>query len=127
MVPARRWNWNQGETALQSGQAATSRAGASTVGSGDGPPGGSQPWIRRAIVLNPSLRVFVAAGEYDSLNSCADNEYLIAHIEPQFGRNITSGCYGGGHMMYDTKDARFKLKRDVASFVKNASSAKPTR
>jgi hypothetical protein len=78
-------------------------------------------------VLNPSLRVFVAAGEYDSLNSCADNEYLIAHIEPQFGRNITSGCYGGGHMMYDTKDARFKLKRDVASFVKNASGAKPTR
>jgi carboxypeptidase C (cathepsin A) len=114
--PGSRWDWNQGDVAL-TGQAATARASA-TVGSGDGPPGGSQPWIRRAIGLDPSLRVFVAAGEYDSLNSCADNEYLIAHIEPQFGRNITSGCYASGHMMYDSKDARFKLKRDIEAFVK---------
>jgi carboxypeptidase C (cathepsin A) len=113
--PGSRWDWNQGDVAL-AGQTAAARASA-TVGSGDGPPGGSQPWIRRAIMLDPSLRVFVAAGEYDSLNSCADNEYLIAHIEPQFGRNITTGCYGGGHMMYDTKDARFKLKRDIEAFV----------
>jgi carboxypeptidase C (cathepsin A) len=115
--PGARWNWNQGEATLATGDAATTRAAQATAGSGDGPPGGSQPWIRRAMMLNPSLRVFVAAGEYDSLNSCADNEYLIAHIEPQFGRNITSGCYAGGHMMYDTKPARLRLKRDIAAFV----------
>jgi carboxypeptidase C (cathepsin A) len=118
--PGSRWNWNQGEVALATGDAAAARAAQATAGSGDGPPGGSQPWIRRAMILDPSLKVFVAAGEYDSLNSCAGNEYLVAHIEPQFGRNITSGCYGGGHMMYDTKTARLQLKREIAAFVKSA-------
>ena len=76
------------------------------------------------MILDPTLKVFVAAGEYDSLNSCADNEWLIAHLEPQFARNITPGCYPGGHMMYDTKDARMKLEHDVEAWVNRVSSGK---
>ena len=74
------------------------------------------------MTIDPSLKVFLAAGLYDSLNSCADNTCLVAHIQPpEFGRNITTGCYPGGHMMYDTKEARYSLKRDVAAFIRNAS------
>src|SRR5262249_1331596 len=58
-----RWTWNQADNSRPS------------VGSGDGPPGGSQPWTRRALALDPRLKVFVAAGKYDSMNSCADNEW----------------------------------------------------
>jgi hypothetical protein len=66
--------------------------------------------------------VFLVAGQYDSLNSCADNRYLVAHIQPpEFGRNITLGCYPAGHMMYDTKEARYNLKRDAAAFIRSAA------
>jgi carboxypeptidase C (cathepsin A) len=104
-----RWAWNQGDT------------GRPSVGSGDGPPGGSQPWTRRALALDPGLKVFVAAGKYDSLNSCADNEWSVAHLEPAVAGNFRLGCYAGGHTMYDTKAARFSLRDDVAAFVTSAS------
>lgn len=110
-----RWAWDQ---LTQPGAGQLART---AVGSGDGPPP-AQPWLRRAMTLNPSIKVFLAAGLYDSLNSCADNAYLAAHVQPAgFGRNITSGCYGAGHMMYNTKAARYELKRDAAAFVQNAT------
>ena len=109
-----RWAWDQ----IEKG---TDAKAVANVGSGDGPPP-AQPWLRRAMVLNPALKVFLVAGQYDSLNSCADNRYLVAHIQPaEFGRNITQGCYPGGHMMYDTKEARYALKRDAAAFIRNAA------
>ena len=117
------WVWNQGTTTMSSAEASATRAGAASVGSGDGPPGGSQPWLRRAMDLDPKITVFVAAGLYDSLNSCADNDYLVSVLEPQFARNFTIGCYGGGHMMYDTKPARFALHRDVAAYVRKTVEA----
>ncbi|MFB3828118.1 MAG: peptidase S10 [Bryobacteraceae bacterium] len=115
-----RWVWDQLDVPLNTTDARAGALAKTSVGSGDGPPP-AQPWLRRAMAINPSIRVFLAAGLYDSLNSCADNRYLAAHVEPpQFGRNITTGCYGGGHMMYDTKAARYQLKRDVAAFVASA-------
>ena len=118
-----------GEASVTTGQASADRARgpvSSTVGSGDGPPGGSQPWLRRAMTHNPSLRVLIAAGQYDSLNSCADNEYVVAHVEPQFRRNMTA-CYAGGHMMYDARAARTALARDVAAFIANANTTAARR
>jgi carboxypeptidase C (cathepsin A) len=112
-----RWTWDQ----LNPADMAAGRLANTAVGSGDGPPP-AQPWLRRAMEIDPSLKAFMAAGLYDSLNSCADNRYLVAHIKPeQFGRNITLGCYAGGHMMYDTKEARYNLKRDIAAFERDAS------
>jgi hypothetical protein len=78
------------------------------------------------MTVNPDLKAFVAAGLYDSLNSCADNNYIIAHIDPGFSRNFTSGCYAGGHMMYDVVAARRELGHDVAAFIR-ASTDKSRR
>ena len=103
-----RWDWNQ----------APLGAPVASAGSGDGPPGGSQPWLRRAMTMDSTLRAFVAAGLYDSLNGCADNAFIIAHIEAPFRASISPGCYGGGHMMYDVAAARRELKRDVAAFIR---------
>jgi carboxypeptidase C (cathepsin A) len=88
----------------------------------DAPPGGSQPWLGRALAINPRLKTFVAAGLYDSLNSCAANAYLVTQLEPQAARNFTTVCYDGGHMMYDGREARLKLKQDVAAFIDSAST-----
>jgi carboxypeptidase C (cathepsin A) len=118
--PGARWVWNQAETALAGGSDAAGRANRATVGSGDGPPGGSQPWMRRAMTLDPWLKLFVAAGKYDSLNSCADLDWSVSHLDPALAKHISLGCYAGGHMMYDTKAARVALRDDIAAFVKSA-------
>ena len=46
---------------------------------GEGPPG-SQPWALNTIKRDPHLQVMVAAGLYDSLNSCAGNNHLLPRI-----------------------------------------------
>ena len=103
--PGYLWDWNQGDTTHMA------------VGSGDGPPGGSQPWMLRAMAHDPGLRLYIAAGKYDSLNSCADNAWGVAHIDPRIARNVSLGCYAAGHMMYDTRGPRLKLRDDIATFV----------
>src|SRR5262245_38713897 len=107
-----RWNYNQGPPPP-----------AGTPPSTDAPPGGSQPWLVRAIKLNPSLRAFVAAGLYDSLNSCPLNDYVIDQLEPAVKRNITARCYEGGHMMYESRGARQQLKQDVSKFLQETVAA----
>ncbi len=101
-----RWNYNQG-TSPPTKPVTT-----------DAPPGGSQPWLLRALKINPSLKVFVATGLYDSLNSCAGNAYLVSELEQEIRENFTLVCYKGGHAMYHDGDVRLQVKRDIASFIK---------
>ncbi len=106
-----RWNYNQGPPPPPGAPPNT-----------DAPPGGSQPWLRRAMAIDPSLKAFVAAGLYDSLNSCAGNAYLVNQLEPELNRNITARCYKGGHAMYESQDPRRQLKQDVGKFIQGAIS-----
>jgi carboxypeptidase C (cathepsin A) len=108
-----RWNYDQGPPTAPG-----------TPPNSDAPPGGSQPWLSRAIVIDPSLKAFVAAGMYDSLNSCAGNSYLISQLKSEVKRNITAKCYEGGHMMYESRDARQRLKQDVTRFVQETISGR---
>lgn len=84
---------------------------------GGGPPG-SLPWLQNAMRANGQLRVFVAAGRYDSLNSCAGNPLMVATLEPEVAARFTMRCYEGGHMMYRVEAERLRLSRDVAEFVR---------
>jgi hypothetical protein len=118
--PGDRWAWDQGSVLPGTPGPSAAPAPPGVSGSGDGPPGGSQPWLRRAMEHDPALRAFVAAGLYDSLNSCADNAYLVANVAP-WGSRITAKCYDGGHMMYDIKTVRRQLQRDVAAFIRSTS------
>jgi carboxypeptidase C (cathepsin A) len=83
---------------------------------GGGPPG-SLPWLQAAMRQDRQLRVFVAAGRYDSLNSCAGNAAIVAGLEPDLSQRFRTGCYIGGHMMYRDAAARLQLARDVRGFV----------
>jgi carboxypeptidase C (cathepsin A) len=109
-----RWNYNQGPPPPPGAPPNT-----------DAPPGGSQPWLRRAMAIDPSLKAFVAAGLYDSLNSCAGNAYLVSQLEPELKRNITARCYDGGHAMYESPGARRQLKQDISKFIQGAISNRP--
>ena len=116
-----RWNYNQGPQPAP-GAPAPPPAPRQNL---DAPPGGAQPWLRRAMVINPALTAFVAAGLYDSLNSCAVNDVLVPALEPQFRRQTTARCYDGGHMMYDEPAVRVQVTRDVATFYQDTLRREP--
>ena len=111
---AARWNYNQGEPGAR-------------IINPDGPPGGAQPWLRRAMVLNPSLKAFAAAGLYDSLNSCAANAALVSQLEPPLAAAIVARCYDGGHMMYEEPAIRRQVTRDIAAFYRTTLAGRPQR
>ena len=87
---------------------------------GEGPPSPSQPWTRRVMRKLPHLRTFVAAGLYDSLNSCAANEATVASLSEDIADRIALHCYAGGHMMYDTPAIRRQFDEDVITFLRNS-------
>ena len=109
-----RWNYNQGPQ-----PAPGAPAPPPPRQNLDAPPGGAQPWLRRAMVINPALSAFVAAGLYDSLNSCAVNDVLVAALEPPLRQQTAAMCYDGGHMMYDEPAVRVQVTRDVARYFQN--------
>lgn len=83
---------------------------------GGGPPG-SQPWLQRAMRADTDMRVFVAAGRFDSLNMCDGNPDMVARLEPELAQRFTLRCYEGGHMMYRDAAERRRLADDVRRFV----------
>ena len=86
---------------------------------GGGPPL-SQPWLQNAMRIDPKLRVFVAAGRYDSYNMCEGNIRMSAKLEPALASRFTDHCYEGGHMMYRVQSTRLELAQDIASFIAGA-------
>jgi carboxypeptidase C (cathepsin A) len=103
-----RWNYNSGKITPE----VMARAQA-----GEGPPG-SEPWAARAMAIDPKLRVFVAAGLYDSLNSCAGNRELATRIDAAIAPRFQFHCYSGGHMMYRDALARAQLSKDLQGFMR---------
>jgi carboxypeptidase C (cathepsin A) len=131
-----RWEWNQAKVAppnpaahviygLGIDPSAALHRDAIVVGSGNGPPALAEPWLRRAMMLDPDMRVFITTGLYDSLNSCLYIMHLIGDIEPRFGHNMKGNCYNAGHVIYATKDARLALKGDFAAFIHDSVTARP--
>lgn len=87
---------------------------------GGGPPL-SQPWLQNAMRADPALKVFVAAGRYDSLNMCEGNVRMSAKLEPALAARFTHRCYEGGHMMYRDQPTRLQMARDIADFIRAAA------
>jgi carboxypeptidase C (cathepsin A) len=102
--PNAEWKWDQGDP------------GAPLEPVDDGPPGGAQAWVQRTFAADSATRTFVAAGMYDSLNSCPLIAYQISRLEPALRARITFGCYAAGHMMYEDRASRVTLRRDLARF-----------
>lgn len=106
----KRWQYDSGEITPEVMAAAMA---------GEGPPG-AQPWTLRTIAINPKLRVLVAAGLYDSLNSCAANRDVMTRIDPAVAGRFSLRCYSGGHMMYRDDAAHMQLGADIAAFINDA-------
>lgn len=75
--------------------------------------------LRKAIAINPHLKVFVANGYYDLATPYFATEYTFNHLglDPSLQANISLGYYEAGHMMYVHDPSLAKLKQDLATFI----------
>ncbi|WP_103095245.1 S10 family serine carboxypeptidase-like protein [Novosphingobium guangzhouense] len=88
---------------------------------GEGPPSPSQLWTLRAMEKAPALRTWVAAGRYDSLNSCAGNAATVSALPPAIAARFVLRCYEGGHMMYEDDRSSRTFGRDLSTFLQQGA------
>ena len=113
--------WNYATEPMTPEQVAAAVAEAARVGGGPPRLGAPLPAVEELAALNPKVKVLVAAGRYDSLNSCAANAELGRRLPAPLAQTMTFRCYAGGHMMYRYDEAaRLALGQDVAELVRDA-------
>ena len=78
--------------------------------------------LRKAMTMNPALKVFVASGYYDLATPYLATEYTFTHLglDKSLQDNITMAYYKAGHMMYIDMDELAKMKADLDAFLANA-------
>lgn len=81
--------------------------------------------LRKAISLNPYLKVFVANGYYDLATPYYATRYTINHLglDPSLSANISLGFYEAGHMMYIHLPSLARLRADLSDFMASALPA----
>lgn len=79
--------------------------------------------LRNALAKNPYLKIFVACGYYDMATPFSAAEYTIHHIslDPGILRNITTGYYEAGHMMYIDDKSHVRLRADISKFIQDSA------
>lgn len=78
--------------------------------------------LREAFAKNNYMKLFVASGWFDLATPYYATEYTLAHLglQPEVAKNITTGYYDAGHMMYIRNESLAHLKQDVSKFLGNA-------
>lgn len=78
--------------------------------------------LRNALAKNPYLKIFVAMGYYDMATPYFAAQHTISHIslDPLLLKNISTGYYEAGHMMYIDEKQLGRLKADVDKFIQEA-------
>lgn len=79
--------------------------------------------MRAAIVKNNHLKVYVLEGYYDLATPYFNADYTFTHLNlpAEFQKNIETGTYESGHMVYLEESARHKLKADMARFIEETT------
>ncbi len=75
--------------------------------------------LRKAIHINPNLKVYVANGFYDLATPYMATRYTFGHmaLDPAYQGNITMGYFDAGHMMYLHLPSLMRLKRELDAFI----------
>jgi len=75
--------------------------------------------LRKAMSMNPHLRVFVANGYYDLATPYLATQYTLNHLQLDRSRrdNVTMRYYEAGHMMYIHDPSLAQLKADLDTFL----------
>jgi carboxypeptidase C (cathepsin A) len=75
--------------------------------------------LRKAMSMNPHMRVLVASGYFDFATPHFAADYSLDHmaLAPELRKNITVTYYEAGHMMYVHKPSLEKLAVELRRFV----------
>lgn len=76
--------------------------------------------LRKAMSINPSLRVYVANGFFDLATPYFATRYVFNHLalDPSLRGNITISHFEAGHMMYIHMPSLARMKQELAAFIK---------
>jgi carboxypeptidase C (cathepsin A) len=91
---SRRWDWGGGRGALRA------------LGASDA--------LRRALALEPRLKVMIAHGVADLQTPYMMSRYVKDHMPDALGNRIALKLYAGGHMLYLHAQSRDRLRDDAA-------------
>ncbi len=80
--------------------------------------------LRKAISMNPFLRVYVGSGYYDLATPYFATDYTLNHLslEPHLQKNIQVHYYPAGHMMYVHQPSLAQQATDLRNFIQNEPS-----
>ncbi|HUZ72592.1 MAG TPA: septum formation initiator [Stellaceae bacterium] len=102
-VAARHWDW-------RSGRGGSFRR----IGASDS--------LRRALALEPRLRVMIAHGVTDLQTPFMMSRYIKDQMPAPLGNRIAVKLYAGGHMLYLHESSRHQLYVDAKSFYAAATA-----
>ena len=87
-------------------------------GNGRGPTRivGATDSLRRALALEPHLKVMIAHGVADLQTPYMMSRYVKDHMPDALGQRIALKLYAGGHMLYLREPSRQRLHDDAAQF-----------
>ena len=79
--------------------------------------------LKSLMVINPSLRVFIASGYYDLATPYFATDYTVDHLElaEPLMENVQLNYYEAGHMMYLHPASLVQLKKDLSAFIDEGS------
>jgi carboxypeptidase C (cathepsin A) len=80
--------------------------------------------LRKAMVTNPAMKIFVANGYFDLATPYFATQYTFSHlgIPAALQDNISMAYYEAGHMMYVHIPSLKKIKNDLANFLDSAAN-----
>lgn len=83
--------------------------------------------LRKAMSMNPHLKVFIASGYFDLATPYFATQYMVNHLglDAELHRNITMRYYDAGHMMYIHQPSLIKLRVDLLEFIQAALPSTP--
>jgi carboxypeptidase C (cathepsin A) len=78
--------------------------------------------LRKAMSMNPHLKVYVGNGYYDFATPHFASDYTFNHLALDDGlrKNISTHYYAAGHMMYIHQESLKAMSGDMSGFVKRA-------
>ncbi|MFO7543861.1 MAG: peptidase S10, partial [Trueperaceae bacterium] len=79
--------------------------------------------LRKAMSINPHLKVHVANGYYDLATPYYATLHTFAHmgLTPEARKNVSMSFYEAGHMMYVHRPSLLVLREALAAFIEEAT------
>ncbi len=83
---------------------------------------GASDALRRALALEPRLRVMIAHGVTDLQTPYMMSRYIKDQMPTALGDRIALKLYAGGHMLYLHESSRRRLAADAKTFYAAAAA-----